>query len=167
MGRVNTETIAPSLSTLFAELMHGVPQTSSYILNPKDDGLLESVKRLSAAQASANHDGGSSIAAHVEHLRYGLSLLNRWASGEDPWRDADWSASWRQQSVSEGEWAELQRQLREEAAAWRKTIATPRDVDDVELTGMVANIAHLAYHLGAIRQIDRSVVGPSSHSPTH
>jgi len=30
----------------------------------------------------------------------------------------------------------------------------------VELTGMVASIAHLAYHLGAIRQIARDSRGP-------
>jgi hypothetical protein len=30
----------------------------------------------------------------------------------------------------------------------------------VELTGMIASIAHLAYHLGAIRQISKAVRGP-------
>jgi len=30
----------------------------------------------------------------------------------------------------------------------------------VELTGMIASIAHLAYHLGAIRQITRDARGP-------
>ena len=29
-----------------------------------------------------------------------------------------------------------------------------------ELTGMIASIAHLAYHLGAIRQINKKVRGP-------
>jgi hypothetical protein len=30
------------------------------------------------------------------------------------------------------------------------------------LTGAIAIVAHLAYHLGAIRQIDRSIRGPSA-----
>ena len=30
----------------------------------------------------------------------------------------------------------------------------PRDVDEIELNGMIGSIAHLAYHLGAIRQIN-------------
>ena len=39
-------------------------------------------------------------------------------------------------------------------------LGSPRDVTEVELTGMVASIAHLAYHLGAIRQIDKDARGP-------
>ena len=35
-----------------------------------------------------------------------------------------------------------------------------RDVTDVELSGMVASIDHLAYHLGAIRQINKDARGP-------
>jgi hypothetical protein len=30
----------------------------------------------------------------------------------------------------------------------------------MELSGMIASIAHLAYHLGAIRQIDKQTRGP-------
>jgi hypothetical protein len=30
----------------------------------------------------------------------------------------------------------------------------------VELSGMISSIAHLAYHLGAIRQIDKQSRGP-------
>lgn len=32
--------------------------------------------------------------------------------------------------------------------------------DAIELTGMIGSIAHLAYHLGAIRQIDKQTRGP-------
>ena len=54
------------------------------VLNGGDTGLLRSLDHLSAAAASAPSAGGPSIAAHVEHLRYGLSLMNRWAAGENP-----------------------------------------------------------------------------------
>jgi hypothetical protein len=30
----------------------------------------------------------------------------------------------------------------------------------LEQNGVIGTIAHLAYHLGAIRQIDRSIAGP-------
>jgi hypothetical protein len=33
-------------------------------------------------------------------------------------------------------------------------------VQDIELRGMIASIAHLAYHLGAIRQIAAAARGP-------
>jgi hypothetical protein len=39
-------------------------------------------------------------------------------------------------------------------------LRAPREVNGVELSGMIGSIAHLAYHLGAIRQIDREIRGP-------
>lgn len=63
-----------SLRTLFSELVYGAPETGAYVLNRADPALLASVERLSAAAASVSRDGGASIAAHVDHLRYGLSL---------------------------------------------------------------------------------------------
>jgi len=39
-------------------------------------------------------------------------------------------------------------------------LQTPREVADVELSGMIGSIAHLAYHLGAIRQINKDARGP-------
>lgn len=39
-------------------------------------------------------------------------------------------------------------------------LGTDREVIPVELTGMISSIAHLAYHIGAIRQIDNGTRGP-------
>jgi hypothetical protein len=125
-------------------------------------GLLASLDRLSAAAASATRDGPS-IAAHVDHLRYGLSLLNRWASGSPPpWPDTDWTVSWRKTLVSESEWRTLRDELRREADAWAAVLRTPREVTDVQMGWMAGSVAHLAYHVGAIRQIDRATRGPTA-----
>jgi hypothetical protein len=98
----------------------------------------------------------------VDHLRYGLELLNRWSQGQNPFADADFSASWRRTTVSEQEWVTLREQLRAEAHRWLAAVQQPRDLSDFELTGVIASVAHLAYHLGAIRQVDRSIRGPSA-----
>jgi hypothetical protein len=79
-------------------------------LNGSDEGLLKSLDKMSATAASAVTPTGSSIAAHVDHLR------------------------------------------------------TPRDVQEIELSGMIGSIARLAYHLGAIRQINRTLRGPAESS---
>ena len=50
--------------------------------------------------------------------------------------------------------------LRDETQRWLEVLRSPREVMDIELTGMIASIAHLAYHLGAVRQINKSVRGP-------
>jgi hypothetical protein len=39
-------------------------------------------------------------------------------------------------------------------------LKSPREVSEVELAGMAGSIAHLAYHLGAIRQINKDARGP-------
>ena len=161
---MNTQSISGTLTTLLAELVRGTPSSGgSYMLNRGDVGLLASLDRLSAAAASATSAGGASIAAHVDHLRYGLSLMNRWAAGENPFRDADWSASWRRTAVSTAEWESLRSELAGESLRWLEALRSPREVDNMELNGMVGSIAHLAYHLGAIRQIDRATRGPSAN----
>ena len=161
---MNTSEIADTLTTLFAELVNGAPRQGTYMLNPGDAGLLGSLDRLSAEAASTSSEGGATIAAHAEHLRYGLSLMNRWAGGEpNPFATADWTAAWKTTSVSDDEWAELRAGLREEAQRWLQALGTPREVQPIELNGVVSSIAHLAYHLGAIRQIDRTTRGPKAN----
>jgi len=159
-----TDAVAKTLATLFSELVEGAPAGGAYILNAGDDGLVKSLDKLPASAASAVTSTGSSIAAHIDHLRYGLSLMNRWSAGENPFNDADWSASWRRTTVSEDEWRALRAELRDEAGRWLKALRVPRDVQEIELNGMIGSVAHLAYHLGAIRQINDRLRGPADTS---
>jgi hypothetical protein len=54
-------------------------------------GLLRSLDKLSADDASRSVNDGATIAAHAQHVRYGLSLMNRWANeGGNPFADAKW-----------------------------------------------------------------------------
>ena len=161
---MRTDGLAPALSTLFSELVNGAPSAGAYMLNPGDAGLLRSLDKISAAAASAPTATGSSIAAHVDHVRYGLSLMNRWSAGDSPFDDADWGASWKKVVVSDGAWTELRRQLRDETSRWLLALGSPREVKEIELNGMIGSIAHLAYHLGAIRQINQTVRGPAESS---
>jgi len=153
-----------SLETLFRELIDGPDASAAWVLNGTDVGLLRSLARLSASGASATPAaGGASIAAHVDHVRYGLSLLNRWSRGEpDPWSSADWTTSWTRTSVTEQEWVVLRDALESEARTWLDTLRSPREYSQLRLNDAIACIAHLAYHLGAIRQIDRSIRGPAA-----
>src|SRR5262245_55565176 len=161
---MNTSPFAALLDTVFCELWQGSPDPGArtYVLNQGDTGLLASLDRLSAAAASETHGGGS-IAAHVDHVRYGLMLLNRWAGGNPPpWPDMDWTTSWKKTVVSEVEWRTLRDDLRREAAAWAETLRTPREVTEIQAGWMLGSVAHLAYHLGSIRQLDRSTKGPTA-----
>lgn len=158
---MRTDELTRTLDNLFGELMHGVSGKGGFMLNVGDRGLLRSLERLSAAEASAVTSTGSSIAAHVAHVAYGLSLMNRWSQGENPFADADWAASWKKTVATESEWEALRLQLRDEAAKWLVVLRTPREVEGIELSGMIGSIAHLAYHMGAIRQINARARGPA------
>jgi hypothetical protein len=157
---MNTRGLTDTLATLMGELVDGPPGPAAYMLNRGDTGLLRSLDMLTARDASAAVPGGATVAAHVDHVRYGLSLMNRWSAGENPFESADWSASWRKTSVTDAEWQELRAALRSEAHRWIDALRAPREVSAVEMNGIVGSIAHLAYHLGAIRQINRLARGP-------
>ena len=160
---MNTSEITRSLTTLFSELVDGAkaPVGGNFVLNSGDVGLLASLDKLSAADASRSVHGGATIAAHAQHERYGLSLMNRWASeGGDPFADAKWDEAWKTSTVDEERWSEIRGGLRDEAHRWLQVLGSPRDVRSVELSGMIASIAHFAYHLGAMRQIAAAARGP-------
>jgi hypothetical protein len=152
-----------SLPSLFRELVYGASEGGAFVLNRGDAGLLASLDQLSADAASQSRHGGASIAAHVDHLRYGLSLMNRWAAGENPFADAQWAVSWERTRVSGEEWRELRRALRTAVDEWHNALQSSRAVSGLELDGVIGSIIHLAYHLGAIRQIDPSVRGPQAN----
>ena len=162
---MNTREIADVLAKIASEFALGSPDPSgaTVALNRGDEGLLKSLDKVSAAAASSTHAGGGSIAAHTDHLRYGFSILNRWMAGEvKPWTGADWTLSWKKNEVTDAEWVALRAELRREALAWIEGIRTPRDTDPIELGWLIGSIAHLCYHVGAIRQIDRAARGPKA-----
>ena len=74
----------------------------------------------------------------------------------------DWTVSWRKNVVSDTEWRKLRDELRRESDAWAGVLRTPREVSDVEAGWMSGSVAHFAYHMGAIRQIDRTTRGPTA-----
>lgn len=157
--------LGPSLATLLRELVSGPPESEAYMLNRGDQGLLRSLDRVSwQAAAEPGSDGGASIAAHVDHLRYGISLFNRWTAGEvNPFATADWAASWKRSLGSDEEWRRLREELASEASAWTESLEaleTRSPLHPVALKGVIGSVAHLAYHLGAIRQIDARTRGP-------
>ena len=158
---MKTDAIASTIASLFAELTEGANRGEAFILNSGDAGLLASLDTLGAAEASRSSNEGATIAAHAQHVRYGLSLMNRWArDGGNPFADARWDEAWKISKVDDAQWAEIRAGLRDEVKQWSQALAAPREVSGVELSGLVGSVAHLAYHLGAMRQIDKNIRGP-------
>jgi hypothetical protein len=155
-ANVNADSIFKrALSKMLVEIFEGPPGQEAYVLNPGDAGLLRQLDSIDAAAASARPMAGkTTIAAHADHLHYGLTLMNRWAAGEEnPFAGADWNGSWKRTTVNSEQWAALREKLRAESKKWREFVAKRDQWDDVAASGALSSAAHTAYHLGAIRQI--------------
>jgi hypothetical protein len=71
-----------ALSNLLTEIFDGPPGQEAYVLNPGDPGLLRQLDTLDASAASTRPmPGKTTIAAHADHVLFGLAILNRWAAG--------------------------------------------------------------------------------------
>jgi hypothetical protein len=144
-----------AVSKLLVELFDGPPGQEAFMLNPGDSGMLRELDSIDAKTASARPmPGRTTIAAHVDHVHYGFSLMNRWIAGEEnPWATADWEASWKRGQVTEAEWESLRARLRQEVQSWQRAVGGKENWDGMSAAGAIASVAHSAYHVGAIRQI--------------
>ena len=119
---MQTTEMNPALAGLFSELVDGVSNPrAGFILNTGDAGLLRSLEKLSAADASRSANGGATIAAHAQHVRYGLSLMNQWATeGGNPFANAKWDEAWKLSTVDTASWDEIARASRtKRIAGWK------------------------------------------------
>jgi hypothetical protein len=112
-------------------------------------GLLQFLPGLSAEEASRPW-GGTSIAAHVYHLIFSLEASMASVSGDRTRRD--WKESWRVSTVDPETWERMQEELRAGYETLRQAIEE-HATESIESMGeAVAAVAHVAYHLGALRQ---------------
>src|SRR5687768_9802044 len=122
-----------ALSKMLTEIFDGPPGQEAYLLNPGDPGLLRQLDNIDARAASARPmPGKTTIASHVDHVHFGLTLLNRWAAGEEnPFAGADWSASWKRTTVTDDQWRKLHEALRQEVQKWQAAVAARTTWDDI------------------------------------
>jgi hypothetical protein len=149
-----------AIRVLLNEILNGASEGEAFMLNPDDPGLLRSLEKLSAAEASARPNGRASVAAHTDHVRYGLSLLNRSLKEANPFADADWTASWLRHTVTDAEWSERLDALKKEALHWLEHFGDRQEWPSIALNGTMGSVAHIAYHAGAIRQLAAKAAGP-------
>ncbi len=126
-----------------------------------DEGtsLLPTLSSLSAEQASrAIVGGGASIAAHADHIRYYLDVLEAFVQGRK-FGPVDWGEIWRTvNTVTDDEWMGIQARLMESYGRV-KTMVMEKESwgGEREIGGAIGIVVHTAYHLGAIRQMIKVV----------
>ena len=132
----------------------GVPGEGTAFLdgtrNGVNHGLFATLERLSAAQASNPNALGQSIAAHAAHTAYHMEVTVRWVHGDrGPF---DWPGSFEPRVVNDEQWRATCARVREAYAGVVALATAAPDWDEDAVAGLAGAIAHVAYHLGAIRQ---------------
>jgi hypothetical protein len=137
---------------MLREAFVGPPGPWTYFTDNRPGvGLLSTLKEVSPADASeSNHPDGSTIAGHAQHLVVKLSQ----ATGELAPKAAASTAtqSWTVSSVTPDEWRKIQKDLNDEYNRLLRVVQEIREWDEESSGTAIGAVAHVAYHLGAIRQ---------------
>ena len=146
MGRIN-DIIIEFLDEVYDGPSHPI---TWFINNDPESGLLGTVKKLTAEEASTPIiDNGTTIAAHVEHLRWSLNKTKSFLRGENP--VMNWSESWRVRRIDPENWMLLIEQLRIEYDQLVQWLSSGVSLaSDEQLKEVLALIPHAAYHLGEV-----------------
>ncbi len=128
----------------------GLPGQGTQYLD-HSSGIRSTLRGLTAEQASRRFDGHPSIAAHARHMNFHLRVTSEWILGDHSRRD--WVQSFEPQIVTEEEWTKLREELEASRKELVRVIESLTPERFAEEAGAVGAIAHLAYHLGAIRQL--------------
>src|SRR6478736_5790788 len=94
-----------ALGRVFSELIDGAAgNDGALVLNTGDVGLLPSLHRMPAAEASRAVKGG------------------------DPFADSTWDAAWKTSAVGDSEWRAILQRLHDETRRWLAALRSPREV---------------------------------------
>lgn len=144
--------LIPQLRGVLKEAFEGGQGSWTYFIdNRPGTGMLGTLDAVSAAQASQPSGAGdSTIAAHLHHVCFALNEASSFIRGDHSPRD--WSASWKVKTVDEAAWADLKARARREYEELMLAVASDALTSEMAFGGTIGVIAHMAYHLGAIRQ---------------
>jgi hypothetical protein len=146
--------VRAAVSEIFRETFEGVrPDADGTWFVQGKEAIFDAIRTTSPENASKKvHGQPATIGAHVWHLNYYLTLFNANLRNEEP--ESDWEGSWMYQEFDSEQWRTLATDVDDqyrEAKAWYDSDMEPADQE--EEIYAIANLAHAAYHLGAIRAL--------------
>jgi hypothetical protein len=127
----------------------GLPGEGTQYLD-RDSGIVKTLALFTAEQASRPIDGHPTVAGQARHLLFHLRASIDWINGKR--EKLDWKGSFLPAAMDAAEWAALParlQQAREELLQLLRDMPHERLVTEGAGMGI---IAHLAYHLGSLRQ---------------
>lgn len=150
MAEIETGGAVRQLLSVLREAAEGPSGSWTYFIDKRPDaGLLGALGTVSAEQASRVW-GDTSIAAHAHHIAFAMAASAAAIEGDQT--PVDWKESWRATSVDETAWKELVERVSREYQRLRRAVEARASSSGEAFGEAVGAIAHVAYHLGAIRQ---------------
>ncbi len=136
------------------ETFEGSPEGAGSEFLDHGIGILTTLEKLSAEQVS-EFSGETTIAAHTEHAKFYLDRICEFLKGRT--EKVNWEQSWLIETVNDEEWNNLREAVRKSYENVLQTFAEIETWNGDNIGDAVAIIAHSAYHLGAIRQMAKSL----------
>ena len=154
MDGISKQHFTASIAYLLRESFEGSPEGQASAYLDRGVGFFPTLDKLTAAHASRDF-AGTTIAAQTEHAKFYLDRLCEFINGRT--ERVNWEDSWLIETVNDAEWDALRTTVRRSYEDTLRCLAAVEDWTE-DRTGMaVGMIAHTAYHLGAIRQIAKTV----------
>ena len=135
------------------EAFEGSPEGKSSAFLDRGVGIFSTLDALSFEQASESVSG-TTAAAHTEHLKFYVDRLVEFMEGRK--EEVKWEQSWLIETVDRNEWDILRSGVRKTYENLLRRVAETEEWNQESIGGLIAIIAHSAYHLGAIRQIAKA-----------
>ena len=151
---ISKQQFTSSVAYLLRETFEGSPEGQASAYLDRGTGFFSTLDKLSAAEASKDFSG-TTIAAQTEHAKFYIDRLCEFINGRT--ERVNWEDSWLIETVNDAEWEALRGTVRK---AYENCLRCLASVDDwtEDRTGMAMGmLAHTAYHLGAVRQIAKSI----------
>jgi hypothetical protein len=148
---MTSDGVTSQLLAVLKETIEGPGEGGSFFLDP-NTGLLQTLETLNLERVFASPaPGRPSIAAHVKHTSFHMNAICAWPRGDHSRRD--WPSSFVLENHDAATWTALLEELKFEYGDFQNVIREFASGSDEALGGAVGGIVHVAYHLGAIRQL--------------
>ncbi len=153
---IKKEDFLNNISYLLRETFEGSPEGQGSAYLDRGVGVFATIEKISAEIASHSiGENEASIAAHLEHARFYLIALVEFMNGRT--EKVNWDESWLVKTVNKSEWNFLKENVKRDYEKTAEALQVIENWNDDNIGEAMAIVAHTAYHLGAIRQILKTV----------
>ncbi len=153
---IKKEDFLNNISYLLRETFEGSPEGQGSAYLDRGVGVFATIEKISAEIASHSiGENEASIAAHLEHARFYLIALVEFMNGRT--EKVNWDESWLVKTVNKSEWNFLKENVKRDYEKTAEAFQVIENWNDDNIGEAMAIVAHTAYHLGAIRQILKTV----------